>query len=807
MARNLKYKHNKKHHIMIQSYLKIARRNLVKNKVHSLINIVGLSVGMAVAMLIGLWIWDEVSFDKQYKNHGRIAQVWQNVTNNGEVQTWGAVPYPLAAELRKYSDFKYVVLAAGMGDHIVALGDKQLKRNGGYMETQGPDMLNLQMLKGKKEALKDPSSILISASTAKAYFGDADPIDKTLKIDNQINAKVAGVYADQPRNSSFADWGFIGPWEMYYANTGWVRTAQEPWRPNAFIIFTQLADHADMATVSQKIKDVKLRHVNAMLAKKKPALFLFPMNKWHLYSDFKDGKNIGGRIQYVWLFGIIGVFVLLLACINFMNLSTARSEKRAREVGIRKAIGSVRSQLIYQFFSESLLYVMIAFVLAILLVQLSLPFFNQVADKQMGILWGNPQFWIFSIGFSLITGLIAGSYPAFYLSSFRPVKVLKGSFRVGKLASVPRKVLVVVQFTVSITLVIGTIVVFKQIQFAKSRPIGYDNNGLVSVPVIGHEIHSHYDVVKAELLKTGAVVKMAEAGGSPTTANGSTSGIEWKGKDPNMGVDFQKTASSYDYGKTVGWQFKDGRDFSSSFLTDSVGLVVNEAAVKFMGLKNPVGETITWDGQPFKIIGVINDMITQSPYGKISPSLFFLDNGPGSAVLLKINPRISATEAISKIEAVFKQYNPSQLFEYRFVDQEYAKKFGNEQRVGKLAAFFASLAIFISCLGLFGMAAFMAEQRIKEIGVRKVLGASVFNLWKLLSTDFIGLVAISLIIATPVAWYLMHNWLQSYEYRSTISGWIFMFTGLGAISITLLTVSYQSVKAALANPIKSLKTE
>ncbi len=792
---------------MIQSYLKIARRNLVKNKAHSLINIVGLSVGMAVSMLIGLWIWDEVSFDKQYKNNGRIAQVWQHLTNNGETQTWGSVPYPLAAELRKYSDFKYVVMAAGMGDHIVALGDKKLNRSGGFIETQGPDMLNLEMLKGSKDGLKDPSSILISEATAKAYFGDTDPMDKTLKIDNQINAMVAGVYANQPRNSSFADMGFIGSWEMYYANTDWVRTAPDKWRPNAFTLYAQLNENADIDAVSLKIRDVKLHHINAALAKKKPALFLFPMSKWHLYADFKDGKNIGGRIQYVWLFGIIGVFVLLLACINFMNLSTARSEKRAREVGIRKAIGSLRSQLIYQFFSESLLCVAIAFTLAILLVQLSLPFFNEVADKQMSILWGSSLFWAISIGFSLITGLIAGSYPAFYLSSFQPVKVLKGSFRVGKLAAIPRKVLVVVQFVVSITLIIGTVVIFKQIEFARNRPIGYDNNNLVSVPIITPDIHNHYDVVKAELLKTGAVTAVAEAGGSPTSSNGSTSGIEWQGKDSNLSVDFQQTAASYDYGKTVGWQFKGGRDFSRAFLTDSVGLVVNESAVQFMGLKNPVGETLKWFGQPYKIIGVINDMIMQSPYGKISPAVFFLNQGVGGAMLLKINPKISANDAIGKIETIFKQYNPAQPFEYRFVDQEYAKKFGNEQRVGKLAAFFASLAIFISCLGLFGMASFMAEQRIKEIGVRKVLGASVFNLWKLLSTDFIVLVGIALMVSVPLGWYLMHNWLQTYEYRSAISVWIFVFTGLGAISITLLTVSYQSVKAALANPIKSLKTE
>ncbi|WPU94003.1 FtsX-like permease family protein [Mucilaginibacter sabulilitoris] len=793
---------------MIKNYLKTAWRNLIKNKVHSFINIVGLSVGMAVAMLIGLWIWDEVSFNQFTSNYDHIAQVKQNVTNNGEVQTWETMPYPLAAELRKgySSDFKYVVMTAGMGSHILALDNKKLTRTGGYMESQGPDMLTLKMLAGSRNSLKDPSSILISSSTAKAYFGDADPMDKTLKIDNQIVAKVGGVYQDLPQNSSFADLGFIGSWEMFY-NANDIKSMNEPWRPNFTTLYVQMAPNINMDAVSLKIKDVKLRHVNQVLAKKKPALFLQPMSQWHLYDQFKDGKNVGGRIQYIWMFGIIGVFVLLLACINFMNLSTARSEKRAREVGIRKAIGSLRSQLIYQFFSESVLCVTLAFLLALLFVMLSLPFFNEVADKQMVIPWKSPLFWVLSIGFSLVTGLIAGSYPALYLSSFKPVKVLKGSFRVGKLAAVPRKVLVVVQFTVSVILIIGTVVVFHQIQFAKNRPVGYSRDGLISIPAGTNDIHKSYEAVKDELFKTGAVVSMAEGDVAPTETAGSTSAIEWSGKDPNLSIDFLQNGVSPEYGKTAGWQFIAGRDFSREFLTDSAAVVINKAAVKFMGLKNPLTQSLTYYGNQFKIIGVIDDIVVDSPYGQVRPTVFFMNKGSSSTVLLRINPKLSANVALEKIEPVFKHFNPEQPFSYNFVDQLYAKKFGNEQRIGKLAAFFASLAILISCLGLFGMASFMAEQRVKEIGVRKVLGASVFTLWSLLSTDFIRLITISILIASPVAWYLMHNWLQHFDYHTTISFWIFLLTGLGAISITLLTVSFQSIKAALANPIKSLKTE
>jgi putative ABC transport system permease protein len=795
---------------MIKSYFKIAWRNLLKNKAHSFINIAGLSVGMAVAILIGLWIWDELSYNKYHQNYNRVAQVWQNVTNNGEVQTWENTPYPLADELRKNygGDFKNVVLASGFGDQILATADKKLTIRGSYFEPQAPSMFSLNMLKGTQAtALKDPSSVIISQTTAKAFFGDTDPVNKVMKINNQLTVKVTGVYEDLPANSNFANLGFIAPWDLYFANADWIKTAPDPWRPNAFSLFVQLADNADMDKVSLKIRDVKLRKVNAELAKKKPALFLHPMSKWHLYGEFKNGINTGGRIQYVYLFGIIGVFVLLLACINFMNLSTARSEKRAKEVGIRKAIGSLRSQLIYQFMSESLLCVGIAFALSIVLVQLSLPFFNEVADKQMSILWNSPLFWLLGISFSILTGLIAGSYPAFYLSSFQPVKVLKGAFRMGRMASMPRKVLVVIQFTVSVTLIIGTIVVFRQIHYAKNRPIGYSNNGLVAAGTVTDEIHNHFEVIRNELISNGAIVSMAESAGLPTYYGSTSSGFDWPGKDPNMSVDFPTNLVSYDYGKTIGWAVKEGREFSKEHATDSTGIIINETAAKFMNLKKPVGATIKWDGMPLHVLGVIKDMVIQSPYGQIKPSIYMLSSTEHNVVLFKINPKASASEAVQKIEAVFKQYNPAQPFKSIFLDEEYNAKFGNEQRIGKLASFFAGLAIFISCLGLFGMASFMAEQRIKEVGIRKVLGASVFNLWRLLSLDFATLVVIALVIAGPLAYYLMHNWLQSFEYRSGITWWIFLVTGLGSLGITLLTVSIQSVKAALANPVKSLKSE
>jgi len=793
---------------MIKNYLKIAWRNLVNNKVSSLINIGGLAVGMAVVMLISFWIWDEVTFDRNHKNYNRIAQVIQNVTNNGEVQTWWQVPYPLADVLRKSygSDFKSVVMATGIGGNMLTLGDKKISEQGVFMESDGPNVFTLDMLKGRRDALKDPSSILISASTAKAFFGNDDPMFKVLKLNNQDNLKVAGVYEDLPKNSTLADMAFIGSWDRF-ASDNQLSQMKEPWRPNFVSLYVQLADNADLAKVSLKIRDEKLRHVSAFLAKKKPALFLQPMSKWHLYDEFKEGKNTGGMIQYVWLFGIIGVFVLLLACINFMNLSTARSEKRAREVGIRKAIGSLRRQLVYQFFGESLLCVLLAFAVSLLLVQLSLSFFNNISGKQMNIPWSNPGFWIAGIGFSFITGIITGSYPAFYLSSFKPIKVLKGSFRVGRFASIPRKVMVVLQFTVSVVLIIGTVVVFKQIQYAKDRPVGYSRDGLVAVPMMTDQIHKHFDAVKLALVNNGAIADMAEAGSPPTSGAGSTSAIEWPGKDPNLSTDFQQNNVSFDYGKTIGWQFKAGRDFSRSFPSDSSAVIMNQAAVDFMNMKKPTENYITYYDKQFRIIGVTKDIIIGSPYEQVRPVVYFLSKDPSSYALLKINPKISASAAIDKIGTAFKTYNPEQPFEYHFVDREYAKKFGNEERYGKLGITFTSLAIFISCLGLFGMASFMAEQRVKEIGVRKVLGASVFNLWQLLSKDFAILVVISIVLSSPLAWYFMHHWLQNYQYHTGIAWWIFAVTAIGVMLITLLTVSYQSIKAALANPVRSLRSE
>jgi len=795
---------------MIRNYFKIAFRNLLKHKGYSFINIFGLAMGMAVAMLIGLWVWDELSYDKYHKNYDRIAKVMQRGVFNGDFGAGGHMPLPLGNELRTVygTDFTHVVMSSWTNEHILAYGDKKFTKMGNYLSPEAPDMFSLKMLKGTRAGLKDPSSILLSESVALALFDDTEPIGKIIKIDNKLNVKVTGVYEDLPYNTEFRDMTFIAPWDLYVSTESWVKRAQDnaEWNNNSWQMLAQIAPNTDFKTITEKIKNTKIKHVPEM-ATFKNEVFLHPMSQWHLFTGWKKTGEPDGRIQYVWLFGIIGVFVLLLACINFMNLSTARSEKRAKEVGIRKAVGSVRSQLISQFFSESLLVVAVAFVLSLLLVVLMLPLFNEVADKKLSLLWKNPIFWLAGIGFSLLTGLIAGSYPALYLSSFQPVKVLKGTFRVGRFASVPRKVLVVVQFTVSVTLIIGTTIVFRQIQHAKNRPIGYDRNGLITVTMNTPELYRDYNVLRDALLASGGAVEMSTSSTPATDLNSQNGGFDWEGKDPNFKDSFGTIAVTHDFGKTVGWQFVQGRDFSRKFSTDSSGIVLNETAVRYMDLKDPVGKIMKWNGKPFQIVGVVKDMVMGSPFEPVYQTVFMMNYGWANVINIKLNPNLSTGESLKKIEAVFQKFNPGSPFDYKFSDQEYERKFLAEERIGQLASIFAVLAIFISCLGLFGLASFVAEQRTKEIGIRKVLGATVTNLWGLLSKDFVLLVIISCLIAAPIAWYFLSDWLQKYEYRTEISWWIFVAAAAGALIITLLTVSFQAIKAALMNPVKSLKSE
>ncbi|MBS1508660.1 MAG: ABC transporter permease [Bacteroidetes bacterium] len=803
---------------MYKSYFKIGWRNLVKNKGYSLINIGGLALGMAVAMVIGLWVFDELSFNHYHENYSRIAQVMKGGSFEGQHyvgQT--SLPFPLVDQLKNNygANFKHIVPASWESENVLSIRDKKISKTGMFIGEEAPEMLTLKMIHGTRSALKDPNSLMMSQSTAEALFGDSDPVNQMVKINGEKELMVTGVYEDLPKNSAFFGIQFFRPYDYLINDGTWMK--EQGWDNHFMRIFVEIQPHATFESTTANIIDAEVTAIKDLAYMKDELkynyeILLLPMRDWHLRADFKEGVLQSGPLQLVWFIGAIGAFVLLLACINFMNLSTARSEKRAKEVGIRKAIGSIRRQLIGQFLSESFLVVMFAFIIAIGIVNMALPLFNQLSDKEMSMPWTQPLFWACCFVFLLVTGLLAGSYPALYLSSFKPVSVLKGVFRAGRFASVPRRVLVVVQFTVSVMLIICTGVIYNQLVFVKNRPVGYQRDGLLMIPKKSDAFNTRADALRAELKNSGAVTEIAESGGSVTSVWSNNGGFTYKGESLDRDRNYATLGVSHDFGKTVGWQFIEGRDFSKEIASDSAGFVINEAAAKFMGIENPSGKVIHWKNGPwrmdrdFTILGVIKDMVMGSPFEPVKPTIYFTMGWKGW-LMLRVTPGMPMQEALPKIENVFTKVIPDIPFDYKFANAEYAAKFSTEDRIGKLAAVFAVLAIVISCLGLFGLASFVAEQRTKEIGVRKVLGASVANLWRMLSREFVILVTLSCIIAAPLSYYILYNGIKQYEYKTEIGWWIFVAAAVGALIITLLTVSYQAVKAALANPVNSLRSE
>ncbi|HEV8284632.1 MAG TPA: ABC transporter permease [Chitinophagaceae bacterium] len=794
---------------MIKSYFKIALRNLIKNKAYSFINIAGLAAGMAVAMIIGLWIYDEVSANRHFKNYDTLYQVMMNQTFDDARGSQQAMPFPLGEELKnKYPDFKGVAMCDWGGPHSLVYGEKKISKYGHFIGEEAVNMFSLKILAGDKDPLHDPYSIVLTNETAKILFGNENPIGKIVKMDNETNLKVTAVVPKQPKNSSLA-FNYLVPFQLQEIIYSWIKQYHKTnWGNNSWQVFVQLNDNANPATVSAKIKNVVISHFTDENTLKhiKPEVFIHPMAKWRLYSEFKNGKNTGGFIKYVRMFGILGLIVLLIACINFMNLSTARSEKRAKEVGVRKAVGSGKKQLISQFLSESMLISALAFILALGIVTIALPYFNKLTDKEMNLQIARPFFWIIMIAFTIITGLLAGSYPAFYLSSFNPIRVLKGNLKAGKSSSLPRKILVVLQFASSVVLMIGTIVINQQIQFGKNQPIGFNNKGLITINW-SDDIGKHFDAIREELLNTGAAISICQSNSPPSDIYSNNNGWEWKNSLPvEKSVVFSTITTTYDYTKTLGIKLLAGRDFSRDF-ADSNAVILNQAAAKRMKLKDPLGEMLKWNDKPMIVIGVIPDIQMESPFRPISPLTIIFNKDWVSYLDIRINPGMPASKAIALMKPIFDKYNPAYPFEYQFADEQYAKKFNYEELVGNLAAIVAILAIFISCLGLFGLASFTAEQRVKEIGVRKVLGASVLSLWQLLSKDFVILVLTSCVIAIPVAWYFMNGWLKNYQYKTSMGVGIFVAVAAISVAITLITVSFQAIKAAFANPVKSLRTE
>lgn len=787
---------------MFKNYLKIAWRSLLQNKGLAFINIFGLAIGMAFALLIGLWIQYETSFDTFHVNKDRIALIRKHNLFNNQKSTATGQPVQLYDELkRNYPDVKRLSRIDN-SNHSLMVGINKFNKKGLYVDRDFLTMLTFPLVKGNAAtALNDPNAIVLTESLANTLFGKEDPVGKSIKIDNQYTVLVTGVAKDVPDNSTFT-FEFLAPFEFELQNSERVKQAQ--WGNNFLTYLVELKEGSSMQALSKKIEPVVMQNRKDGITH---LLFLQPLQQLHLYDEYKEWVNTGGRIEYVRLFSIIGIFVLLIACINFMNLSTARSEKRAKEVGIRKAVGSQRVQLIVQFLCESMVTAFLAFLLSILLIQLLLPLLKDIGFEKIHFLFSDVSLWASLLGVCIVTGLIAGSYPALYLSSFVPVKVLKGTLRQGMTAVSFRKVLVVLQFTISIGLIVCTVIVFQQIDHAKDRHLGYNPDKLITIASNNSDLNKNYEAWKLDLLNTGYIESVAQTSSPMTNITNSWSDFTWEGKDPNARTSFDVVTTDWDYVKTAGLKIIKGRGFSRAYKTDSNAILINEAAANMVGYKDPVGKIISLGTEPLTVIGVVENVVMRDPFKPVSPAIIHFNVDRTSYMLLRLKPAVDLTKTLAAVKPISEKYNPAVPFEYKFADEEYDKKFKIENQVGKLAGILAGLAIFISCMGLFGLAAFMAERRIKEIGIRKVLGASATNLWMLLSKEFVLLVIVASMIASPLAFWLMHDWLLKYDYRISINGWVFAVAGLLAVIIALFTVSAQAVKAALANPVKALRTE
>ena len=786
---------------MFKNYFKIAWRNLRKNKTTSFINLFGLAIGMAGVILIGTWVQNELSFEQFHADNDNLYKVWNRSAGPGEIGTWDVTSGPLGKALEKdFPEVKNTSRIYWSTDRLFNYADKNIKAKGNEVDKPFLSMFTFPLLQGDpNHALDDIHSIVLTENLAKNIFGKEDPLNKIVKLDNKENYKITGVLKNLPNNTEF-DFEYL----ISLTPDAGRFYGGESWETNTFYTYVLLQPNTNIGQFNDKIKKEIVRYS----PEAQTEIFLHPMSKWHLYSRFENGKVAGGRIEIVHLLMLIGGLILLIACINFMNLSTAQSQKRAKEVGVRKVIGAGKGGLISQFLCESILVAFMAGVLALGIVQLFLPSFNQLIEKSLSINYANPLLSISPLGFLLFTGLLAGSYPAFFLSSFKPVSVLKGSFKGAQNLFNPRKILVVLQFSVAIVLVISTLVIYKQIQFVQNRDNGYNVKNLVEVPIEG-DVEKNYDLIKTELINSGAVTAMSKTGFGVTLDASYGAGFNWDGMDKALeNLNFSIYRSGGDFIKTMGMKLEIGRDIDfTHYPGDSSSVMINEMAVEKMGMKDPVGKIIRSGDKPLTIVGVFKDFIIGSPYKEVRPMLVRGYDKWNFNTVLRLNEHNSITKNLNTAQNIFKKYNSAYPFTYQFVDQEYAQKFKDEKQTGSLAGLFAGLTIFISCLGLFGLAAFMAENRSKEIGIRKVLGANVTGIIKLLSREFVLLVTISIGIAVPVGWWAMNKWLEDFTYRINIGWQVFAITGVMAIVIALLAVSFHAVKAAIANPVKSLRAE
>ncbi|MBU2900991.1 ABC transporter permease [Maribacter dokdonensis] len=781
---------------MIKNYLKIAWRNLWKNKGYSMLNIFGLAIGITCAAMILLWVEDEVGYDANFDKQYVVYYVPTNQQYEGEWRTFHSTPGPLTEVLKE--EVPGIVGAARTKeeDFLFQVGETAINKNGRYADPDFLSMFSLSFVEGNLEtAFNDIDAIVISQKTATQLFGEnISAINKVIKINNEESYTVSGVYEDLPHNVTYSfDW--VVPFDRFAKDNEWVNEYDR----NFADTFVELSPEANFDVVNNKVKAI----LPMKTEDDETIAFLFSMKDWHLRSAFEGGKNIGGQITYVRLFSLIALIILLIACINFMNLATARSEKRANEVGVRKVLGSGRKGLISQFMAEAIITAGLSAVLSVLLLKLLVPQFNTMIGKQLALNLVNPTHLLTLLGITLICGLVAGWYPAFYLSSFKPVDVLKGARRSKGSASMIRKGLVATQFVVSIVFIISTIIVYQQVQHVKGRDLGYNKENLVKIPVNGDMI-KNFKPIEEDMKASGMIESIGFINSDILSGGNNTSGLSWQG-----GVDTEDVLVSVrditaDFFNTTGMKIIEGRGFSNNPAQDSVNIIVSESFAKLMGSGSAVGKSIEED---YPVIGVVKDYVYGDMYGSSDPVIFFNDPSQARFMYVKTKTGIETALALNAMEATLHKFNPAFPFEYEFVDDTYDAKFKSEQLIGNLSQVFALLAILISCLGLFGLSAFTADQRRKEIGVRKVLGSSIAGIVGLLSKDFMKLVGMAIIIATPIAWLLMQNWLEGFAYRTSINAWAFIIAGAVAIVIALLTISFQAINAARVNPVKSLRTE
>ena len=788
---------------MIKNYFKTAWRNLLQNKTFSLINIFGLALGMTCSLVIMLWLKDEINKDKFHQNGKRLYRVMENQYYSGNVSTFDATPGILAENIVK--DIPDIQMASQMlweEEPLFTVDNTYDKEKGRYVEKDFLRMFSFKLIKGDPAtALARPDAVVITKKLAEKYFKGQDAVGKMIKIDNTDNVMVTGVLDEIPKSSSLT-FDFLMSFEQWRKKNDWAKE----WGNNGPRCYVMLAQSASIDKVNAKVKNyIKTKNKDSNVE-----LFLQNFGESYLYSDWENGKQNGGRIEYVKIFSIVAIIILVIACINFMNLATARSLRRAREIGVRKVVGASKRQLIAQFIGESLFVSFIAIFFSLLIVFLLLPSFNTLTEKHLSIDLTDPSFLLILLGLTLVTGIISGSYPALFMSSLRPIIVLKGLLKFRSGATYFRKALVVFQFALSIILILGMIVIYRQIDFIHNKNLGFAKEDLLYMPLEG-ELQKTYPTFKEQLLKQPGIKSVTSAQSSPLEVGSSTYGVRWPGKDTTKLILFSSNPVTYDYIKTMGIQMAAGRDFGNEYGLDTMNYLVNEAAAKKIGYKDPVGKELTMWGDKGMIVGVMKDYHHNSLHVPIEPLILRLHKmswgGTYWGNVIVRTEKGKTKQAIASMEKLYKQFNPGFPFKYYFTDDEIANRYKAEYTVSKLSRYFAFLAIFISCLGLFGLVTFTAEQKTKEIGIRKVLGASVTGIVSMLSKEFLTLVLIASVIAFPVAWWAMHRWLNDFAYRVNIGWSVFVVAGIIAMLIALLTISFQSIKAAIANPVKSLRTE